>query len=183
MRDLTLDETIAAKHSYERFLHLHGILSKAYHADNGRFADQGFRDDCMQNNQIITICGVGSRHQNEIAERKIKYLKLCARTMLLHAKRMLPEYISTILWPFALKCAEDRMNNLVHQADGQTPFRLSLVWIKSSLMFRVFILLVVLAMFWITIFNLAIQQFRNGIHGRGWVCMLDVHLQMLQMLH
>jgi hypothetical protein len=107
MRDLTLDETIAAKHGYEHFLHSHGIISKAYHADNGRFADQGFRDDCMQNNQIITFCGVGSHHQNGIAERKIKDLMLCARTMLLHAKRMLPEYISTILWPFALKCAED----------------------------------------------------------------------------
>ena len=78
MRDLTLDEMIAAKHGYERFLHLHGILSKAYHADNGRFADQGFRDDCMQNNQIITFCGVGSHHQNGIAERKIKDLTLCA---------------------------------------------------------------------------------------------------------
>jgi hypothetical protein len=72
MRDLTLDETIAAKHGYEHFLHLHGIQSKAYHADNGRFRDQGFRDDCMQNNQIITFCGIGSHHQNGIAERKIK---------------------------------------------------------------------------------------------------------------
>ena len=35
---------------------------------------------------------------------------------------MLPEYISTILWPFALKCAEDRLNNLVHWADGRTPY-------------------------------------------------------------
>jgi hypothetical protein len=123
MRDLSLDETIAAKHGYERFLHSHGIQSKAYHADNGRFADQGFRDDCLQHNQIITFCGVGSHHQNGIAERKIKDLTLCARTMLLHAKRMLPEYISTILWPFALKCAEDRMNNLVHRADGRTPYQ------------------------------------------------------------
>jgi hypothetical protein len=123
MRDLSLDETIAAKHGYERFLHSHGIQSNAYHADNGRFADQGFRDDCLQHNQIITFCGVGSHHQNGIAERKIKDLTLCARTILLHAKRMLPEYISTILWPFALKCTKDRMNNLVHRADGRTPYQ------------------------------------------------------------
>jgi hypothetical protein len=31
---------------------------------------------------------------------------------------MLPEYITTILWHFAFKCYEDRMNNLVHCADG-----------------------------------------------------------------
>jgi hypothetical protein len=36
---------------------------------------------------------------------------------------MLPEYILTILWQFALKCSEDRLNNLVHHADGRTPFR------------------------------------------------------------
>ncbi len=35
MRDLSFDETLAAKHSYERFLTLHGIQSKAYHANNG----------------------------------------------------------------------------------------------------------------------------------------------------
>jgi hypothetical protein len=36
---------------------------------------------------------------------------------------MLPEYISTILWSFALKCTEDQMNNLVHCADGWTPYQ------------------------------------------------------------
>ncbi len=82
------------QHGYKRFLHLHKTQSKAYHADNGRFADQGFRDDCMQNNQIITFCGVESHHQNGIAERKIKHLMLCTRTMLLHAKRMLHEYFN-----------------------------------------------------------------------------------------
>jgi hypothetical protein len=42
MRDLLLDETLTAKHGYERFLALHGIQSKAYHANIGQFADQGF---------------------------------------------------------------------------------------------------------------------------------------------
>ncbi len=107
IRDLTLDETITAKHGYEHFLNLLGIQSKAYHANNGCFADQGFRDDCLQNNQVITFCGVKSHHQNGIAEKKNKDLMLCAQTMLLHAKRMLPVYISTSLWLFALKCAED----------------------------------------------------------------------------
>ncbi len=37
---------------------------------------------------------------------------------------MLPEYISTILWPFALKCCEDQLNNLTHRADGQTPYQM-----------------------------------------------------------
>jgi hypothetical protein len=92
MRVLTLDETILAKHAYERFLSSIGVTSKAYHADNGQFADKGFRDDCIACNQVITFCGVGSHHQNGIAERKIKELTLGARTLLLHAKQVLPEY-------------------------------------------------------------------------------------------
>jgi hypothetical protein len=131
MRNLTLDETILAKHAYERFLSSIVVIAKAYHADNGRFADQGFRDKCNRSNQTITFCGVGSHHQNGIAERKIKELTLGARTLLLHAKLVLPEYISTILWPFAWKCAEDRLNHLLHRSDGRTPYE-TIAGIDSS---------------------------------------------------
>ncbi len=123
MKDLTLSETLLAKHAYERFLASLGVESKAYHADNGCFADKGFRDDCTSSNQAITFCGIGSHHQNGIAERKIKDITLGGQTLLLHAKRMSPEYISTILWPFAVKCYKDRLNNLVHRADRCTPYK------------------------------------------------------------
>lgn len=123
MRNLTFEETISAKCAFERFAASVGIVIHAYHADNGRFADKGFRDDCISNNQQISFCAVGAHHQNGIAERKIKDLTLGVRTLLLHAKHMLPEYITTILWPFALKCFEDRMNNLMHPADGRTPYQ------------------------------------------------------------
>ncbi len=89
MCDLTLAETLMAKHAYERFLALLGIDSKTYHVDNGRFADKGFCDDCTQSNQIITFCGVGGHHQNGIAEREIKDITLGGCTLLLHAKQML----------------------------------------------------------------------------------------------
>jgi hypothetical protein len=124
MKDLTLAETLMAKHADEKYLASFGVESKAYHADNGHFADKGFRDDCNSCNQTITFCGVGSHHQNGIAERKIKDITLGAWTLLLHAKRMFPEYISTIFWPFAVKCCKDRMNHLVHWADGHTPFEM-----------------------------------------------------------
>ena len=48
---------------------------------------------------------------------------LGGRTLLLRAKRILPEYITTILWPFAMKCHKDWMNNLVHWADGRNPYQ------------------------------------------------------------
>jgi hypothetical protein len=127
MRDLTLDETILAKHAYEWFLSSIGVTSKAYHADNGRFADKGFRDDCITCNQAITFCGIGSRHHNGIAERKIKDLMLGGRTLLLHTKRIFLQF----LWPFALKCCKNRLNNLFHRADDRTPYE-TLAGLESS---------------------------------------------------
>jgi hypothetical protein len=37
---------------------------------------------------------------------------------------MCPEYISTILWPLAVKCFKDMMNHLLPWADGCTPFEM-----------------------------------------------------------
>ena len=73
-------------HAYEQFLSNLGATSKAYHADNRCFADEGFYNNCTLSNQVITFCGVGGHHQNGIAEQKIKDLTLGAWTLLLHAK-------------------------------------------------------------------------------------------------
>ncbi len=57
MGDLTLEGTLLAKHAYECFLAALGVDSRAYHANNGRFADKGFQDDCVSCNQKgSTIC-------------------------------------------------------------------------------------------------------------------------------
>jgi hypothetical protein len=50
MRDLTLKKTNLAKHACEQFLSSIGVTAKAYHADNGRFANKGFKDDCIARN-------------------------------------------------------------------------------------------------------------------------------------
>jgi hypothetical protein len=44
------------------------ITLKAYHADDGHFADKEFCDKCTSCHQVITFCGVGGHHQNDIAE-------------------------------------------------------------------------------------------------------------------
>ena len=41
--------------------------------------------------------------------------------MILHAQRHWPEYVSSILWPYALLAAADRMDNLHVDLDGITP--------------------------------------------------------------
>jgi hypothetical protein len=84
----------------------------------GALLIKDFCDESTSCHQVITFCGIGGHHQNGITEWKIKRLTLGAQTLLLHAKQMLPEYISTIICPFALKCCKDWLNNLTHSADG-----------------------------------------------------------------
>jgi hypothetical protein len=61
-------------------------------ADNGRFADSGFKQAVKDCNQKITYCAVGAHHQNGIVEKRMKELTLISWTLLLHAKRHWPYY-------------------------------------------------------------------------------------------
>ena len=69
---LTTDETIDAKHAFERLAEQHGVRILHYHCDNGRFADKAFVDDVHAAHQTITFCSVGAHHQNGIAEWRIR---------------------------------------------------------------------------------------------------------------
>ncbi len=98
-------------------------------------------------------------------------------------KRMLPEYFPSILWPFLhWNVLKINWTILFIEQMNKLPIRHSLTWIKSGLMFWTPIPLVILALSWITIFCLAAQWFQNGNHRQVWVCVLDVHPHMLQML-
>ena len=94
---------------------------KGYHADNRRYAEHMFKNDCHKKMQRLTFFGTDAHHQNGIAEAKRKHLTLTSRTMLLHAQRLWPEYISTMLWPFALLAAADHINNIHVDINGLTP--------------------------------------------------------------
>ena len=85
MRDLTAESTLAAKREFEHRCAVRGVQVEHYHADNGRFAEPAFVDECKRCKQELTFCGVGAHHQNGIAERKIKDVTVIARTILLHA--------------------------------------------------------------------------------------------------
>ena len=121
MKNFSIEETLSAKASFERIFTLAGREVKAYRADNGRFADKKWHDDCVANKQSVTFCGVGNHRQNGVVEAKNKYLTLTARTLLLQGMRMWPEMISTYFWPFAVKAAAERHNKLHVDKDGNTP--------------------------------------------------------------
>ncbi len=119
MRDLTLDETLLEKSSFERHAYKGGVSIISYCADNGQFADAGFQQAIKGSNQKITYCAVGARHQNGIVEQQIKELTLISRTLLLHPKQHWPNCVSTMMWPFALKEAAYRLKRLSLRSDSQ----------------------------------------------------------------
>ena len=84
MRDLSLAETLLAKEAMEKVMAQAGLTIKHYHANNGRFADNGFVDAVNTKSQKLNFCGVGAHHQNGIIENKNKTLTTGARTILLH---------------------------------------------------------------------------------------------------
>ena len=98
-----------------------GRKVKHYHADNGRFADNGFIDAVNSKDQKITYFGVGAHHQNGIIENKNKMLTLGAQTLLLHGMRMWPSMIDTMFWPFAMKAVAERHNKMQVNIFGKTP--------------------------------------------------------------
>ena len=80
-----------------------------YHADNGRFANKGFIDNCQLNNQHLTYCGVNAHFQNGIAKKRIWDLQEATRTSLLFALHKWPRMLSIHLWPYAMHTANETM--------------------------------------------------------------------------
>ena len=92
-RCITSEETVMAKHAFERAAEQRGIKILHYHTDNGRFADNAFIADCNAQRQILLYCGVNAHFQNSIAEQFIRDLQEQTRTSMLYAmnkwKRMI----------------------------------------------------------------------------------------------
>jgi hypothetical protein len=114
-------ETIEAKESFERFARAHGVTVTHYHADNGRFADNKFREAVAMKHQTLSFCGVNAHFQNGVAERRIRELQDLARTMLIHANRRWPQAIDAHLWPYAIRMANDAFNSTPDLTRKLTP--------------------------------------------------------------
>ncbi len=79
-----------AKQAFEKFAAEHGVCILHHHCDNGRFADNAWKQSCKASRQRLTFCGVNAHFQNGIAERAIWNLLESARKQLLHARACWP---------------------------------------------------------------------------------------------
>ena len=113
--------TLDAKKEFEHRCAIQGIKVEHHHADNGIFAEPAWINECKRCKQDLAFCGIGAHHQNGTSERKITYVTLISRKMLLHAILYCTEFITIMVWPFVTKCAQDRMNNLHVDLNLETP--------------------------------------------------------------
>ncbi len=112
MADQTAESTLKAKHAFERFAATRNVSVEHYHADNGIFTNKLFCEDEKNSMQQLTLCSICAHHQNGPVEQAITSLTLVSCMLLLNTQCHWPEYITTMLWPIALKVAQDRMNQL-----------------------------------------------------------------------
>ncbi len=111
--------TMAAKLVFKKYAAKHGVSIKHYHCDNGRFADNAFKQSCESNRQRLTFCGVNAHFQNGIAEHAIHGLSDRACKQLLHAHSQWPAAVNFALWPYALRNAA-LLHNIVPVLENGT---------------------------------------------------------------
>ena len=119
-RTLSSNETVEGKNAFEAFARKNGVRIEHYHADNGRFADNLFKQDLAEKGQTISYSGVGAHFQNGRAEKKIRDLREASRKMLIHAMARWPQAIIVNLWPYALRAAADNQNLIPVDVDGRS---------------------------------------------------------------
>ena len=114
-------DTIRSKRKFEREALQCGVSIQKYHADNGIFTKQEFTEELENDNQYLSLSGVGAHHQNGVAERAIGTVQSMARSMLLHVRLMWPEQFDAALWPFAFDYAVHIYNHMPIHARQLSP--------------------------------------------------------------
>ena len=112
MTNLSLNETVAAKHAFECHAYESGVTILHYHADNGHFCNNSLQAACKQRGQRLTFCGVNAHFQNGRAEKAIQDLSESAHKHLLHAQERWPNAVHLALWPYALQSSVSLHNTL-----------------------------------------------------------------------
>ena len=120
-RRITSEETMQAKHAFERAAEQRGVKILHYHADNGRFADNAFIADCNAQRQSLSYCGVNAHFQKGIAERRIRDLQEQTQTCMLYAMNKWKRMILICLWPYAMRHANDVANSTPRKGEDSSP--------------------------------------------------------------
>ena len=117
-------ETVMAKHAFERSAEQHGVKIKHYHADNGCFADNAFIQDCQVNRKSLSYCGVNAHFQNGIAECRMRDLQERTRTSMLYTMNKWKKMVTIKFWPYAMRHANDVANATPRKGQQLSPLEI-----------------------------------------------------------
>ena len=122
----TAEETILGKKAFEAYCKEHGVTVQHYHADNGIFKAKKWVNECMRMGQGLTFAGVNAHHSNGHAERRIRSLQDLTRAMLIHHNRRWKMGGTIHLWPYAMRMANDAINEAPNLKDkeGRSPLQI-----------------------------------------------------------
>eukprot|EP00957_Ditylum_brightwellii_P202745 15331587-Ditylum_brightwellii.AAC.1 len=83
-----------------------GVRIEAPHTDNGTFSSTECMSYLVAKQQPIRLSGVGTAHQNTVAERVIQTITYMARILLIYASLKSPSgTITANHWPMAMDYA------------------------------------------------------------------------------
>ena len=87
MSKLNAEAKVEANLEFERICYSYGVKSLRYHADNGLFDTNKFKEACNVSKRTLSFCGVNDHHQNGKPENIVKDVTTGESTAL---KFMLP---------------------------------------------------------------------------------------------
>ena len=116
-KNSTAEETLEAKKAFELYSLNRGVTIKAYHADNGIFRAKKWQQACIDARQRLSFTGVNAHHTNGMAEKRIRDLQDLTRAQMLHAATRWNNCITANLWPYAMRLANDALNNSPNPKD------------------------------------------------------------------
>jgi hypothetical protein len=127
-------ETVATKHAFEKFAAEHGVRIHHYHCNNGKFANNAFKELCKSSCQRLTFCGANPHFQNGIAERAIWDILESAQKQLLHACTRWTAAVHFALWLYAIRNVVLLHNSLPVLEDGTSLLELvSSIWVGCNM--------------------------------------------------
>jgi hypothetical protein len=117
-------EILEAKKQYETYARSNNVSISNYHADNGSFVENAWKDQIRLMSQTMAFSGVGAHQQNSISEKRIRDLQDLAKNALIHAIRKWLDAITRHLCPYALLRANAVKNPSMQGSNIQTPMEL-----------------------------------------------------------
>ena len=110
-------DTVEGKRTFEQFADDKGVVIRGYCAEDGIFKANIWVQACKDNRQRLKFVAVGDHHHNGYAERHIRELQDLARTMMIHGNERWPTAVTPNLWPYALRMANEVLNNTPSMQD------------------------------------------------------------------